>query len=181
MMNAGFGNAVLDNERTTTALRERPVTAWRTDRNTTRDRPLLPSLRPSVHSQADADFDCLWVTTLGDRTVGMLGVVQLARQVATINRFRVDIEWQHTPVVARLLRQVYDYCWEHDCLKAIVEVGAMPGWMFQIMARSGFLFSRRRQSAEKEQWEFYLDLYRRPYEESCMADAPMDVAGTLAE
>ena len=32
------------------------------------------------------------------------------------------------------------------------------------MEQFGFVFSCRRPSGNKEQWEFYLDLYRRPFQ-----------------
>ena len=72
------------------------------------------------------DLDRFWVSMLGDRMVGALGLVRVAQRVAKITLFHVDPDWQHTVVVARLLQPVYEYCWEQGCLKVIVEAGAMP-------------------------------------------------------
>jgi hypothetical protein len=60
---------------------------------------------------------------------------------------------------------VYEYCEKHGCLKVHVEAGTMPGWMFHLTERSGFLFSQRRQIDERQTWEFYLDIYRQPIDE----------------
>jgi N-acetylglutamate synthase-like GNAT family acetyltransferase len=148
-----------------------PATPWALGRRHAKASALIPSLpdrgsflhQPKTRAAATR-LDCLWISVSDDQAIGVLGVFQAAQHVAAITCFRVDPQWQHTAVVTRLLRELHRFCEKRDCLKVRVEVRAMPGWMFYTMERCGFIFSHRRQSVKKERWEFYLDLYRRPWD-----------------
>jgi hypothetical protein len=106
---------------------------------------------------------CVWQSRVGDQSVGILGLVHVSRHVVRLSPFRIAPQWQHTAALTRLLERAHEYCWNHSCLKVLVEDGSAPHWLYHLMDRHGFHIARRRELAGRTVMEFYLDLYHAPH------------------
>ena len=105
---------------------------------------------------------CVWQSHVGGESVGILGLIHVGRHVVRLSPFRIDPQWQHTAALTRLLQRAHEYCWNHSCLKVLVEEGSVPQWLHHLLDRHGFHMARRRQAAGRYVLEFYLDLYHGP-------------------
>lgn len=103
---------------------------------------------------ATARANCLWVSKLGDRIVGRIGLVQAAPQVARLCQFRVDPEWQHTSIPKNLVGCLQAYCWCQGALKLVAEASDVPAWFRELLNRGGFRMSAQRMVAGRMQYEF---------------------------
>jgi len=121
----------------------------------------LDYVEPLERVVGDHAIDCLWVTELQGRVVGMIGLVHCKRHIVRICRFRIDPAWQHTGVLDGLMHSIHDYCCDHGCLKVLVEIGDVPHWVMTALARRGFHFVRRKTHGDRDMLEFYVDLYYR--------------------
>ena len=72
---------------------------------------------------------CIWQCHVGGESVGILGLIHVGRHVVRLCPFRIDPQWQHTAALTRLLQRAHEYCWNHSCLKVLVEEGSAPQWL----------------------------------------------------
>jgi CheY-like chemotaxis protein/N-acetylglutamate synthase-like GNAT family acetyltransferase len=115
----------------------------------------------SLNGAGRARFDCLWISQLGDRVVGAVGLIHIRRRAVQLTKFRIDPDWQHTSIPRNLVRRVHDYCRDHGRLKLVVETGAAPGWFHVLIQQSGFHLARQPALAGKAVMEFRLDAHRK--------------------
>ncbi len=103
-----------------------------------------------------------WVAEAENRIVGMVGVVGDEDQpMAEIRRLRVDRDWQHTSVGARLIETAVVHCKHHGFLKVVLDTRFERDAALDLFERAGFKHNRSKSMHDKELLEFYLDLYRR--------------------
>jgi hypothetical protein len=129
-----------------------PPTSRRPARRLSRRNPLpegasCPRTDPSRTSPS-----CLWIKRIGDRTVGLLRLVQSEPQAARIVTFRIDPDWYHTTVVSDLIRAVQDHCLRRACFRVLVDFRVAPPWLPSILRRHGF-----RVAWHHHAWEAVLD------------------------
>ena len=103
-------------------------------------------------NRARTRTNCLWVSQIGDRIVGIVRLVEAGPGTARIAMFRIDPDWYHTPVVTNLVRAVEEYCRQHGYLRVLVGFGVAPPWMPSILRRHGFHVLWRSRT-----WEATLD------------------------
>ncbi len=82
--------------------------------------------------------NCLWVSQIGDRIVGIVRLVETGPGTARIAMFRIDPDWYHTQVVTNLVGAIEEYCRQHGYSRVLVGFGVAPPWMPSILRRHGF-------------------------------------------
>lgn len=119
--------------------------------------PIQAARSDDVALRSSMARGCLWVSELGGRVVGRVGLAQAAAQVARLCQFRMDPEWQHTSIPKHLVSCLQDYCWHHGCFKLVAEARDIPGWFRDLLERGGFRPSREATSAGQMLYAFYVD------------------------
>lgn len=124
-------------------------------------RGLRPSHGPAPRERTvtESRDHYVWVTELQGRVVGMVDLVRDGPHVARIRRLRVDPAWQHTAVLTKLIQRVHDYCWDHGCMKLVLDAGGTPRWVVGLLERLGCQVIQRDGAIAKNMLELYLDLY----------------------
>lgn len=110
--------------------------------------------------------DCLWVAKLQDKVVGMVHILHEGPHVARLHCFRIQPQWQHTPVLTRLIDCVHGYCWNEGYLKLLVESRVTPRVVQQMLHHRGFQLIRRKRIGDSELLEYLVDLYYPPRQAS---------------
>ncbi len=134
--------------------------------------PWLDSRRPRLERPSLRDRrishprDRLWLAKIEDRVVGMIGILHEEPHVARLSCFRVQPGSQQTPVVTRLMDQVYHYCWDQGYLKLVVPSYVAPCVLQQMLDYRGFQLVRRKRSGQTERLEYLVDLYYIPRQAS---------------
>ncbi|MCC7146221.1 MAG: GNAT family N-acetyltransferase [Phycisphaeraceae bacterium] len=106
-----------------------------------------------------------WTAHVGERMVGMIGVVRDEEHVAEIRRLRVDKEWQKTSLASQLIETALAHCRQHGYLKVVLDTRFERQEAVELFERFGFQHTRTRAMHEKELLEFYLDIYRHADQE----------------
>lgn len=101
-----------------------------------------------------------WVAQVNGRVLGMIGVA-MDDNVAEIRRLRVEKEWQHTNIGAKLLETALRHCKHHASLKIVFDTRFEHTAAVELFDRLGFQHTRTKTLHGKELLEFYLDLYRQ--------------------
>ena len=83
---------------------------------------------------------------------------------AEIRRLRVDPQFHHSDVAARLLETALAHCKHHGYLKVIFDTRFERHEAVGMFDRFGFQHTRSKASHGKELLESYLDLYRQKKE-----------------
>ncbi len=123
----------------------------------------LRIVRPSLHGSRIAHpRDRLWLAKIQDHEVGAIGILHEQPHVARLSCFRVQPEWQQTPVSTRLVEQVHHYCWNEGYLKLVVPSNVAPCVLQQMIDHRGFQLVRRKRSGPAERLEYLVDLYYMP-------------------
>lgn len=110
-------------------------------------------------------LDCVWAVTIDNHAVGMVRLLHEGPHVVRVSSFRIHPDWQHTPVLAKLMDRVHRYCWDHGYLKVMLESQAAPALVRRAFEHHGFHLVRRRSVLGKELLEYYVDLYTPPQRE----------------
>ena len=122
------------------------------------DRRAAPVLRERpARSRANEQIDCLWLSRIGGRTVGMVRLVGAQDQAVRLSLFHIDPEWQHTAIVSNLMQYVYDFCCERGCSTLLLAPHVVPQWVPQFINGRGFQLLGRKAVAGQEIWEFRVD------------------------
>ncbi len=95
-----------------------------------------PSQRP--RPSGSASIDCLWVTRVSGRTLGMLRLAGAGPHAARITSLRVDPEWHHTSILRNLVQEAHDYCRKLGCVTLQCGTGVAPHWMLHFLESCGF-------------------------------------------
>ena len=106
-----------------------------------------------------------WVAELDGHVLGMIGVARDHDHHAEIRRLRVDPDWQHTVIGARLVETALAHCSHHGYLKVVLDTRFDTDAAMSLFDRFAFQHTRTRSLHGKDQLEFYLDLYRQPSRE----------------
>jgi N-acetylglutamate synthase-like GNAT family acetyltransferase len=123
------------------------------------------NLEPLRFARACHPEDCLLAVTIDNRVVGMVRALHEGPHVIRINIFRIHPDWQHTPVLAKLIDRLHRYCWNRGYLKVILESQAAPALVRKMFEHRGFHLVRRRRVLGKELLDYYVDLYSPPEHE----------------
>jgi hypothetical protein len=120
--------------------------------------------------RAGKPIDCLWLSKIAGRTVGMVRLVGTEQRAVRLSLFHIDPEWQHTAIVANLLQYVHDFCCERGCGTLQLAPRVAPQWVPGFIAGRGFRPLRRRLISGQDMLEFRVDFgYRRVTREPCAA------------
>lgn len=125
-----------------------------------------PILQPLPIARLQHPDDCLWAVTIDNRAVGMVSILHAGPHVVRINSFRIHPDWQHTPVLAKLIDRVYRHCWNRGYLKVVLESQGAPAIVRKMFEHRGFHLVRRRHVLGKELLDYYVDLYSPPQHET---------------
>ncbi len=99
---------------------------------------------------------CVWAAEIGGRLVGTIGLVPDGAHVAHIHRFRVEPDWQHTAVLAKLIGQLYEHCCSEGYVRVVLDASIAPQWLWRLLVRRGFRLVRRIRGPRSEVVEFAL-------------------------
>ena len=110
----------------------------------------------------DSERHAFWVAQHDDRVVGMIGVGSDEHDTAEIRRLRVEKPLQGRGIGTRLLETALDHCRKHGYLKVRLDTRFEKSTAVDMFDRVGFQHHRSRTVHDKDQLEFYLDLYREP-------------------
>jgi len=109
------------------------------------------------------DSSHFWVAECDGEVLGMIGVARDEGHTAEIRRLRVHPEHQKNTTIASLLvEQTLQHCKHHEYLKVVLDTGFEKEAAVDLFDRFGFQHTRTRNYHGKDQFEFYLDLYRTP-------------------
>jgi len=107
-------------------------------------------------------INCLWLSKIGGRTVGMTHLVGADDQTISITLLRVDPEYHHTAVLTNLVQYIHDFCCAHGCSMLDVESHVAPRWVLRHMEGRGFRLVRRKQVCGEDVLEFRVDTRWEP-------------------
>jgi GNAT superfamily N-acetyltransferase len=116
----------------------------------------IENIQEAYFSTPDDHF---WVAEHEGKVLGMIGVARDGH-TAEIRRLRVDKEWQHTTLGARLVELALNHCKEHGELKVVLDTRFERDYVMELFARFGFHHTRTKNLHGKDILEFYVDLYR---------------------
>ncbi len=112
------------------------------------------------------DANHFWVAEHNGQILGMIGCFhEQDGHVGEIRRLRVDRDWQHTNIGARLLEHALEHCKVHKFLKVVLDTRFDTEAVIGLFDRFGFQHTRSKNIHGKELLEFYLDLYRQMKDE----------------
>jgi len=124
----------------------------------------VENIREAYFSDDSSHF---WVAELDGEVLGMIGVARDEGHTAEIRRLRVHPEYQTSPTIASLLvEQALQHCKHYEYLKVVLDTGFEKEAAVDLFDRFGFQHTRTRNYHGKDQFEFYLDLYRQPKSEN---------------
>ena len=124
----------------------------------------VENIREAYFNDESSHF---WVAELEGDVLGMIGVARDEGHTAEIRRLRVAPEQQkNTAIASLLIEQALQHCKHHEYLKVVFDTGFEKDAAMDLFDRFGFQHTRTRNYHGKDQFEFYLDLYRSPKSEN---------------
>jgi ribosomal protein S18 acetylase RimI-like enzyme len=106
-----------------------------------------------------------WVAETQARISGFVFGFECAGKVAHFQAV-VHSQFRGRDIDRRLARVALESARERGCLKIVLHNARAAPWAIQILEKSGFIFSRRRESNRETCLEFYVDLYARRSDQS---------------
>lgn len=103
-----------------------------------------------------------WVAQAKELVIASIAVKADDRQVAHIQRLRVDPAWKAWrggAIVGVLIERAAHHAREHDCLKLVLHEPVSDQRLIAFLHQLGFEFARVRKLAGVQLLEFYLNLY----------------------
>lgn len=112
--------------------------------------------------RSDGEINCLWASRIGERVVGLVHLVGVGRQTASITLFRVDPEYRHTVVLTNLIDRVRDFCGGRGCLTVQLESHVAPRWVLRQFDARGLRLVHRALACGRDVLTFHLDPCWKP-------------------
>jgi len=111
------------------------------------------------------DGSSFWVAEASDHgVIGMVGVRREGESMAKMRRLRVHQDWRQRGIGKRLVREALGFCRDRGYVKVALQAEVEQEAAIALFKRFGFQLTRTRTVGEIEVMEFYMDLYRDPYE-----------------
>lgn len=112
--------------------------------------------REDASRDAERSGPCTWAVEIGGVVVAAVGLVPSSPRVARVHAFHVDPVWQHTSILAKLLRQLYGHCHSQGYERLTLNPRIAPPWIWRLFVRSGFRLLRKIRGPGGELLEFAL-------------------------
>jgi N-acetylglutamate synthase-like GNAT family acetyltransferase len=91
-----------------------------------------------------------WGEEVGGRLVGLIGLVPTGNRTVRVRWLRVDPEWRHTAIAAKLIDGLRNHCCGQGYLKVVADAKIAPSWLWRQFERRGFRLCRQEESGGRE-------------------------------